>query len=238
MMTKKFQCKIEDVPVIGEFLLSSVKKDMKDFSSFSSMFTPDYLATIETKINSCKELISSSTVVKELKAVTKQLYDKSKGLRVKLNVLEGYLKLGKDDLDIAVEDVGLKNVRNDISRCNIEGLISNMQKLLIVVKRNKTVLEAKGFKPAIIDDIETQITDISILNTKQNDLISDRNRLTKQNIELFNNLWESLLPIVETAKAIYRGVDDVKLKDYTIAQLMKRISAGRKKDKEESNEED
>jgi hypothetical protein len=236
MMMKKFQCKIEDVPVLADFLVSSVKKDISDFSGFSSKFTPDYLITIESKINACKELRSSSTIIKELKAVTKQLTNKSKGLRIKLNTLEGYLKLGKDSLDIAVEDVGLKSVRNNISRSNIEGLISNMQTLLVVVKRNSAVLEAIGFKPSIISDIETQISEISVLNTKQNDLISDRNRMTKQNIKLFNDLWESLLPIVETAKALYRGVDEVKLKDYTIAQLIKRINAGKRKEKEESSE--
>jgi hypothetical protein len=237
MMTKKFQCKIEDVPIIGEFLLSSVKKDINDFSGFSSTFTPEFLTTIETKISSCKELTSSSTIVKELKAVTKQIRDKSKGLRVKLNVLEGYLKLSKGTLDIAVEDAGLKNVRHNISRFNIEGLISNVQTLLVAVKRNQSVLEAKGFKPSIINDLETQINEINVLNTKQNDLISDRNRTTKQNITLFNDLWENITPIVETAKALYRGVDETKLKDYTIAQLIKRINAGKRKEKEESSEE-
>jgi hypothetical protein len=237
MMTKKFQCKIEDLPVIGEFLLSSVKKDMKDFSSFSSMFTPEFLTTIETKISSCKELTSSSTIAKELKAVTKQVYDKSRGLRVKLNILDGYLKLSKDSLDIAVEDAGLKNVRANISRSNIEGLVSDVQTLLVAVKRNKSVLEAKGFKSSIINDIEAQINEISVLNTKQNDLISNRNRTTKQNIILFNDLWESLVPVIETAKALYRSVDEAKMKDYTIAQLIKRINAGKRKEKEESSEE-
>jgi hypothetical protein len=237
MMVKKFQCKIEDVPVLGEFLLSSLRKDLKDFSSFSSMFTPEYLVKIEGKISDCKELTSSSTISKELKSVTKQLTDKSKGMRVKLNVVEGYLKLGKSDLDIAVEDFGLKSVRNNISRSNIEGLILNIQTLLVSVKRNQSVLETKGFKPSIISDIETQINEINVLNTKQNDLISNRNRLTKQNISLFNDLWENLLPIVETAKALYRSVDEVKLKDYTIAQLVKRINAGKRKEKEESSEE-
>jgi hypothetical protein len=231
-MAKKFQCKIEDMPVIGEFLLNSVKKDMDDFSKFSSIFTPEYLTTVETKINACKDLISSSTITKELKSVTRQTYDKSKGLRVKLNILEGYLKLGSDGLDVAIEDVGLKNVRNDISRSNIEGLIANMQKTLTVVKRNKSLLATKGLKEELITDIETQIVEIRALNTRQNDLISDRNRLTKENISIFNDLWDSLQPIVKTAKAIYRGVDDVKLKDYTIAQLMKRINANHKKNEE------
>jgi hypothetical protein len=88
------------------------------------------------------------------------------------------------------------------------------------------------FSCIIFTCFKNQIIEISALNVKQNDLVSKRNRLTKQNIEMFNDLWESLQPVLKTAKAIYRGVDDVKLKDYTIAQLLKRINATRKKEKE------
>jgi capsular polysaccharide biosynthesis protein len=105
--------------------------------------------------------------------------------------------------------------------------------MLSTVKRNQSVLETKGLRPELITDIENQIAEISALNVKQNDLMNDRNRLTKQNIEMFNDLWESLQPIIKTAKAIYRGVDDVKLKDYTVAQLMKRLNAEHKQKNDE-----
>jgi hypothetical protein len=40
MQTKKmFQCKIEELPVIGEFVVESARKDMADFSGFSPVFT-------------------------------------------------------------------------------------------------------------------------------------------------------------------------------------------------------
>ena len=42
---------------------------------------------------------------------------------------------------------------------------------------------------------------------------------------MFNDLWTSLQPILKTAKAIYRVVDETKLKDYTVTQLVKRINA-------------
>jgi hypothetical protein len=230
MITKKFTCKIEELPTIGEFILERAVKDLADLGAYSSLFTSEYLATIKSKIVACKELVASSTVTKELKAVTQQLYDKSKGLRIKINVLEGYLKIGAKELDILLEDVGLKSVRNDITRCNTEGLILNMQKALTAVKRNLPVLEAKGLKPELIGDIETQIQEIDALNVKQNNLISDRSRLTKANLELFNDLWDSLHPILDAARAIYRGVDDVKLKDYTMLQLKKRINAEGKRE--------
>jgi hypothetical protein len=229
MITKKFPCKIEELLTIGEFVLEGVLKDFDDFSSYSSLFTPEYPETIKNKIVTCKELVSSSTVAKELKAVTQQLSDKSKQLRIKMNALEGYLKIGAKELDILLEDVGLKSVRNDISRNNTEGLILNVQKMLTAVKRNLPVLTTKGLKPELIGDIEKQIQEIDALNVKQNNLTSDRSRLTKANIELFNDLWDNLHPILDAAKALYRGVDDVKLKDYTVLQLKKRIHAERKR---------
>jgi hypothetical protein len=47
---------------------------------------------------------------------------------------------------------------------------------------------------------------------------------------LFNDLWKTLSPVFETGKALYRGVDEAKLKDYTVTQLVKRIDhEGRRK---------
>jgi hypothetical protein len=224
MRIRIFPCKIEDVPVIGEFVVNSVERDLNDFSGYSSLFTIDYLVSIKIKIGVCKELVKSSVIAKELKFATQKLYDKSNNLRVKLNTLEGYLKLSADDLDVAVNDVNIKSVRQNISRGNIEGVLSSMKTALVAVKRNMPALEAKGLKQSLIDEIETQLQEINSLNDKQNELISKRNRLTSENIDKFNDLWSSLKPIFDTAKAIYRGVDDVKLKDYTIAHLKKRTS--------------
>jgi hypothetical protein len=224
MSTIKFKCKFEEIPVLGGFIVNSAEKDISDFNSYSPMFTIDYLAQIRAKIENCKELVKASTITKELKATTQLLYDKTYDLRSKLNALEGYLKLGADSLDIAVKDFDLKGVRFAIMRRNVEGVISNMKTVLVAVKRNLPVLESKGLKPELIIEIETQLQEINSLNDKQNDLTSKRNRLTNANTEKFNDLWESLQPILNTAKAIYSG-DRVKLKDYTVAQLLKRMNA-------------
>jgi hypothetical protein len=100
---------------------------------------------------------------------------------------------------------------------------------MTTVERNQSVLAAKGLKSKLIKEIETQIHEINELNMIQNELISKRNRLTEKNIVLFNDLWASLQPVLKTAKAIYRGVDEEKLKDYTVTQLIKRINAGKRK---------
>lgn len=225
MEKKKFPCKLEELPVIAGFILQSVRKDLADFSGFSSMFTVDFIEAGEMKVNACNNLLMSSSVAKQLKAVTQNLADKSVGLRVKLNQLEGYLKLAAGEIDIKVSDSGLKEVRNDISRGNTEGVVKNTWNLVNNAQRNQPALVAKGLKTTFLAEITTAVTEIDSLNNTQNVLTSERNRLTDSNMSVFNDVWTELTPILDTAKALYRGVDDVKLKDYTMSQLVKRVNA-------------
>ncbi|MDR2681194.1 MAG: hypothetical protein LBC47_10335 [Tannerella sp.] len=232
MKTKKlFKCKFEDLPTIGEFAVGSAKRDLADFSGFSLVFNPDTLDGIEMKIAVCREKVRSWVVVGELKSTTEKLNTVTRSLRVKLNALEGYVKLASGELDVNVADTGIPVVRNAISRGNTEGVIAGVTNVLAVANRNMKALEAKGMKSALLDEIAATTREINALNVRQNELESKRNRLTEENTEVFNDLWKALSPVFETGKALYRGVNEAKLKDYTVAQLVKRINAGKKKEK-------
>jgi hypothetical protein len=237
MKTKKlFQCKFEELPTIGEFAVGSARRDIADFSGFSPVFTPSALDEIEGKIAACKEKVRSWTVTRELKSTTEKLNAVTRGLRVKLNALEGYMKLASGELDISIADTGVSVVRRAIARGNTEGVIAGVTNMLVAVKRNIKTLEPKGLKSDLIDGIAATTQEINALNVRQNELESERNRLTEENIEMFNGLWKALSPVFETGRALYRGVNEAKLKDYTVAQLVKRVNAERKKGRE--NEED
>ena len=155
--------------------------------------------------------------------LTEKLYANCADLRIPLNQLEGYLNLSAKDLDIAVKDFRLKGVRADITNGNVEGVIANTQKVLVHVTRNQTVLTAVGMTGNFVAGMETRIAEINNLNLNQNELISKRGRLSDENMTLFNDLWESLQSILKTGRALYKGVNPVKLKDYTMSQLEKRV---------------
>lgn len=148
-----FPCRIEELPPIGKFLVSSAKNDLADFSKFSPTFTDEFVEGIVQKVAACDEVISSSVVSKKLKTVTENLKQTYIGLRLPLNQLEGYLNLSGGKLDIAVNDFGLKEVRKGISKGNVEGIIACGQKMLIHVKRNQEVLEEQGMKPELPEEI-------------------------------------------------------------------------------------
>lgn len=224
-MTKRlFPCRIEELPVICAFILDSARNDLEDFNNFSTVFTTDFLDKIDEKIEICKEVSMAEIITKELKAATEKLTEIYSGLRVPLNKLEGYLNLSEESLDIAVKDFGLKAVRDNITSGNVEGLLKAMSTTLSATKRNRKVLESMGMSQILIDEIEISVSKIDELNLLQNQLMSKRSRLSNENVAVFNELWESVQPILKTAQAIYRGVDPVKLKDYTISHLLKKVN--------------
>ncbi|MDR2041079.1 MAG: hypothetical protein LBP98_02020, partial [Tannerella sp.] len=90
MKTKRlFNCSISDLPVIGEFLLESLSRDINEFNGYSPMFTTSYSDGVRAKIVHCRGLTRAWTFIKELKTVTEKLYADIDSLRVLLNPVEG-----------------------------------------------------------------------------------------------------------------------------------------------------
>ena len=225
MESKNFKCKHEEVPVIAGFAATSLRRDMSAFSDYSSLFSESYAAELDSRSKTCYEMIKSGAITSQIKQVTQQMSDKVQSLRLSLNKTEGYLDLAKGSLDIAVEDFGLKAIRACINVGDTEGVIMKGHNLVTVLTRNQAALLAKGMKADFVTSLTTLIDEIATLNKDQNSKLSERNQTTNDNIKEFNDLWEMVATVLKTGKLLYRGVDDVKLKDYTLDQLLKRINA-------------
>jgi hypothetical protein len=223
MEEKKFNCKKEDVPVLMGFALKSLEIDLAKFTEYSPIFTPQFIADAQQKLIECYDATKSTDVLKLQKVVTNRIADKSSELRLSLNPLEGYLNLAGSELDIQVNDFGLKKIRTAISKGNVEGLLSEIRTLITVVKRNEAPLLAKGMKPELITKLTNAIQEIEELNTHQNVKKNERSRVADDNIKIYNELWDILATVLSAGRAIFRGVDDVKLKEYTMTNLLKRV---------------
>ena len=223
MEEKKFNCKMEDVPVITGFALESLEKDLEVFENFSPIFTLQFISNARAKQSTCYDLTKTNDVLKLQKVITKSIIDKVGMLRLSLNQLEGYLKLANAELDIKVSDFGLKNIRTAISKTNVEGIISDTRSLISILKRNEAVLQEKGMKTEFLTVLTALVLEIETLNTQQNSKKNERSRVSGINNKVFNELWDTLGTIIDAGHAIYRGVDEVKLKEYTLTNLLKRV---------------
>jgi len=236
MTTKKFSCKAEEATAIAGFVAESLSEDMTDFQGYSSDFSPAYVQQILSKRKVCLELEKANITTQKLKKVTETLVAEEQQLRLQLNHVEGYLSRAKDGLDIAPESFGLHSLRDATSRGNDEGIISGLQTVLTNIKRNVVPLQAKGLKQELIDTITASHDTIDQLNNQQNKLTDERNAATAANMGDYNELWDLIAPVLETGRLLYRGVDEVKLKKYTLALLIKRVNAegSNKKDDNQS----
>jgi hypothetical protein len=225
METKKFNCKMEEVPVIGSFILESLENNITDFQDFASDYTQEKVTAIRTKRNYCLDLEKSNSVTQQLKSATGTLLEKEKELRPSLNKLEGYVKRASNELDITPESFGIATVRTAISKGNDEGVITEMKNVLKHATRNQPALVSKGMKPEFLTELSAAVAEIDTLNNLQNSLINKQIATTSANVKDYNELWDMITKVCEDARAIYKGVDEVKLKQFTIAALIKRVNA-------------
>ncbi len=223
MEKKKFNCKMQDIPVIAGFLLSSMERDKADFISFSPMYADPFMANLRDKQNECYEIVKAADVLKHQKVVKTQIDQNLTLLRVLLNKNEGYLKLAEKELDIKLDDFGIKAIRSAMTRSDLEKIISEGRSLVVNLKRNATILNAKGLKEAGIDEVATAITELNTLNEKHNTLKNDRSRAAGDNYAMLNETWDLLNMITSAGRALYRGSDAIKLKEYTMSNLQKRV---------------
>lgn len=238
MSEKIFNCKKEDVPVVAGFVLESMENDKADFQDNSPVFSDTFIDDAKTKQKECLEMVKSEDVLKLQKKITEEIKLNLKGLRTKLNITEGYLKLSEKELDINVVDFNLSIIRSDIGKINVEGVVKEVQSLIIKLKRNETPLQAKGMKATLITDLITFNDEILKLNQNQNAFKNKRSRVASENIKEFNQLWDILNMILDAARSMYRIENKVKLKEYTIANLLKRVhnEGGKNNDNTEPTE--
>ena len=226
-MTKKVNCRIEDIPTIADFMLASVTRDLADFTAYSPLFTEAYLTDFDAKRKAATELILTDSVNIGLKAVSVKLTNELKNLRTMLVRIEGYLKLAKNDL--TGDRLGLKKMRIHLNKKNVEGIIVNGRGFAQNLLEYKTILMAKGLKQEQIDSLTTLLNTIESLNKDQNLLQSKRAQNCLNNQEIFNNLWDIMWSVMQAGKAIYKFTNEAKLNDYTLTQLKKRMNNERKK---------
>lgn len=223
MEKKKFNCKMQDIPVMIGFLATSLERDKADFISFSPLYADPFLANLRDKQNKCYEIVKAADVLKHQKVVTTQIDTTLNQVRILLNKTEAYLKLSKKNLDIEIDDFGVKATRAGIAKYDIEKTISEGRSLVNNLKRNATTLNTVGLKQTGIDEVATVINDLNTLNEKHNALTNDYSRAADDNNALLNEAWELKKMICSTGRALYKGIDDVKLKEYTLSNLQKRV---------------
>ena len=227
---RMYTCGTEEVSPMANILAASMLTDIVWFRGHSALFIPAYPASMIEKAAACNALITSDVLTQRIRIVTRTIGSKCDELSIKVNHANNYIHMVEPtDLNVDVNSMGVTPLRASLNNGNTEGVVKNGRVLIINVQANLTVLEPVGLTPAFLTELTELIDQIETLGNEQTDKKSKRNRNTDAYIGQFNELWAMEKLVMATGKALFKGVDEVKLKDYTYTTIIKRIrAAGRK----------
>jgi len=226
---KKFNVSIEDLPVIAGFLGTSFEFNQADFISYSPDYQQPYLSNYQAKVASVEEIVFPKTVASEIKVVTERLNATMEAMRDALNRLEGYIGRA-GTLSVKPADFGIKEVRKAISLGDAEKFISSMANLLSNVEANFTKLNEKGFTAGAKEVLVNARKNVKADNDLQNIKLNGKAALVESNIELLNDLWDTMSDILKTGKILYQSKDKSKTAEFTLTALKARVKRERKKE--------
>lgn len=226
-----FNCRIEELPFLGRYVLISFNRDKDDFKSLSPKYDEAFADKFMAQISIVEHLESPAVVTGHIKTKTaelKSLYVKTRNI---LNRAEHYVVSayeGEAGLSLAPADFGFKAVRDEIRAKNSEGVFSSLKFVIENLKANMEVLEPEGYTESFRQEMDNLLQ--NLFNSRVNQVLKKRERaqLTHKNNEEFMKLWHLITSVLSSGKTIYKEVDKGKLRFYTFTHILKNVRLERK----------
>ena len=220
---KKFNCKIEELPIICRFGLSIARRDLGDFTAFSPMFSVDYFNGFETKIIAVDELVSPKTETEEMKKITKRLYSTIDGLVEPLNKVRGYLQLAGSTVGMSDKDFGISLLAQKVRGRDAEGVRQNLLLVNTNIQTYLSELTAVGLNSEIVSILSDSIAPITEDNQQQFEIATKRKETVSENIGKLNELYLQLMEFLKVGNIIYKTSNPVKASEYLFTNLIKKV---------------
>ncbi len=94
---RSYNCKDEELPVIGNKVLFSFKRDQADFSGYSPKFNSNYATELEGKIQTVFDLTVPKSETVQLKVITDGVYTAMDGFDKQSYRIHHIGEIGQND---------------------------------------------------------------------------------------------------------------------------------------------
>lgn len=229
--SRNFNCKDEELPVMGGFLCSSLKNHSTLFSGYSPKFSLEYLTGFETQVTIVSDLVNPKDETALRKVITKRIYDTMDDLGDVNYRLEGYIDLAKDNISISPADFGIKVLRKGIKSRDAEKVLNGLKSVINFITTFKEALIEVGATEALLEKYNTAQTKINADKLEQYNLAMNRAGTVQTNVGELNKLYEIMKEVMKFGKIIFKN-DAAKTKEYTYANLLSKVRHVLKKEDE------
>jgi len=231
---RNYSCKDEEIAVIGGFLLTSLRRDLADFTALFPKFADPFAENFETANKAIYELVKPAEETAQLKVITIRLQKSLQALRPALNQLDNYLDSADGSIPLSVADFGISPLRQAISKGDVEGALTCLGTLNRNIERYQAELGVEGLTEATTDLLKNAVALLQADNNLQYEIKSGRLRLVEENLELLNAHYKTMRRIMKSGKAIYKESSPARLADYTFSRLLKEVRRQAKQANEEA----
>ena len=225
MSTQKLviKARIEEVPTLANFTLTSLQRDLTDFSTYKpAKYDPGFIPAYQAKQLAVNNIINPLQYTAELQVITARIFQNTIALRPMLDRIEGYIA-DASPLTIAPKNFGISTVRKNINKDDQEALSGSLVYLITNLTNNMAALVAQGYTTTQHNAIKGLTEEIDQDNTAQNAKISARALLVVNNYSTINELAQMMKDIWADGKRLYKTGNKTKLNDYTNTKLLDRI---------------
>jgi hypothetical protein len=159
----------------------------------------------------------------ELKNTTSRLYSVMDGLIEPADKMKGYIKFTKGAIPMSVKDFGLTTLKQKVHSKDSEGVLKTLHTVIANIKLFRPQLIEQGCDEKTIAQFSDALTAIETDNQRQYEIASKRKTIVENNINLINDLYKTIIEICDVGKTIYKGKDELKVKEYTFNELKKAV---------------
>jgi hypothetical protein len=217
------RARMDEVTTVGQFVIDAYTRDFDFFKAYKpSKYVEEFLTNLTAKKVVVDRIVNPVVLTGELKVITQRLLQEMLSLREPMNLLEGYVA-DASPLTVAPKDFGISPVRKKVNSGDAEGLNGTLNTLVANTGNNLPALKAVGYSDAAfaaLKDVQKSIFDD---NAAQNAKEVARAALVVNNIGVINDFLKDIKAIWDDGKRLFKLNDKVKVKDYTNADIIRRI---------------
>lgn len=239
MADKIFNIKVEDMPLVGDYVFKQYECNEADFTAFSLIFNKDFKDKFRKLVDDCAELNSPHTITAAIRGFNDQIEEFYPKLRTYLNRAEFYVKQSKLPLTVGGSDsFKISNLRYLINNRISDDVIVIGKQFIANVEMNKSALAAVGMPDTFGDELKGMLDGIWNIKQNINQKLLEKQMLTDSNMDKFNSLWLTIRTVLDAAKAIYRNEKNTAYQRFTMAEIRRVLRLdmrSRSKKDDESN---
>ncbi len=221
-IARLYNCKDEELPVIGELVVSSLETDLAKFTAYSSGFDANYVATMKQKVVTVAQLVAPEEETVARKVITGRIYATMNNLTEPAGRLEGYITLAHDTLQVSPADFGISKLRHGIKNSDVEEVADALHLINNQIGRYKEALTQKGLTEELIVTFTGSHTSLTADKTEQYGILNNRKAVVQNNIATLNDLYQQISEVMKIGKILFKN-DAAKVQQYTFSNVLKNV---------------